>query len=327
MNKLSFNRTLGWIALVLAIVLAAAWGYIRKDHYESQKATELLNVKHYQWINDDAKLLSDATEKTVSSYNTDWDDKYSTVVAVATLSKLNGWTQADYAKALGEKWGLGAGDMLLLLVKDSDWYVAVGDNVAVSMTDTQQTKLKHAIDQPYYTGNYDEAVAAFFRQADVFYGQTNLGLSGTSDSNSAGEWSEYREPPKPGSVSIFKVVLLVAGLLAVWAIIDRIRYGRYRRRTAVASAPAVSYYPIFWGRPAAPARPAPPPPPPAPHTGYAPRPSQTVYRTNGTYHNPPPRPAAPRPTTASRPASPSRSGGNSPRGGKFGGGGFGGGKH
>jgi uncharacterized membrane protein YgcG len=311
MKKLFQNRAVAWIVLILAVALACLWGYNRKDHYESRKTTELLEVKYYQWVNDSAKLLSDATEKTVADYDTDWNNKYYTVVAVATLNKLNGWTEADYARALGEKWGLGGGDMLLLLVKGDDWYVAVGDNVAAVMTDTQQTKLKQAIDQPYYAGKYDEAVVAFFRQADVFYAQAKLNGGGSQQSGPSQEWEEYSKPKQAGSVSLFKVALLVIAVLVVWAILDRFRYNRYQRRYRVASpvTPVVAYYPIFWGRTRAPA---------------APRPVQPAAPAN-TYHRPA---SAPKPSgsyrTPSSPKTPPNSGNTRP--GNFGKSGFGGGK-
>lgn len=316
MKKLFQNQVVAWIVLIAAVALACFWGFSRRDAYESRKTTELLDVKYYQWVNDNAKLLSDATEKTVAEYDTTWNDRYYSVVAVATLNKLNGWTQADYARALGEKWGLGAGDMLLLLVKGDDWYVAVGDNVAATMTDTQQTKLKQAIDQPYYAGNYDEAVVAFFRQADVFYAQAGISGGGGSASAPAEEWTEYHQPKQAGHVSLFKVALLVIGVLVVWAILDRFRYNRYRRRyTAVNPVmPVVTYYPIFWGRPRAPLSPA--PPRPVGYSGYS-RPSSTS-RPSGSYHS------------TSRPSTPSRLGGGSKpsgsRPGGFGKSGFGGGK-
>jgi len=317
MKKLFENRAVAWIVLILAVALACLWGYNRKAHYEARKTTELLDVKYYQWVNDDAKLLSDATEKTVADYDTSWNDKYYTVVAVATLSKLNGWTEADYARALGEKWGLGAGDMLLLLVKGDDWYVAVGDDVATTMTDTQQTKLKQAIDQPYYAGNYDEAVVAFFRQADVFYAQTNLGIASAAVSNTpTEEWTEYSQPKPAGHVSLFKVALLVIGVLVVWAILDCFRYNRYRRRYTVVNPvmPAVAYYPIFWGRPRRVIAPA--PPRPVGHSGGYSRPAAPVRPNRNTVS---------RPTTPPRPSGGSKAGGNSRPGG-FGKSGFGGGK-
>ena len=330
MKKLFQNQVVAWVVLVLAVVLACAWGQMRKGTYESKKSTELLEVKYYEWVNDSAKLLSDTTENTVKQYNTSWNDKYYSVVAVATVSKLNGWTEEDYTRALGEKWGLGAGDMLLLLVKNGDWYVACGDNVLNTMTDTQQTKLKQALDEPYYQGKFDAAVTAFFRQADVFYAQA--GISGGGGSGNTGtQWTEYQQPQSGSHVSIFKVILLIVAIFVVWAIIDRIRYGRYRRRAVVGTVPTVSYYPIFWGRPARVAAPA------------APRP--VASPTSGVYHSPstPPRPGASnaqpthgvrhntvvtnarRPSTPTRPANTAKPS-SSPRPGNFGKGGFGGGK-
>ena len=328
MKKLFQNQAVAWIVLILAVALACVWGLSRKDAYESRKATELLDVKYYEWVNDSAKLLSSDTEKTVNEYDSTWNGKYYSVVAVATLPKLNGWTEADYTKALGEKWGLGAGDMLLLLVKNGDWYVACGDNVLASMTDTQQTKLKQAIDEPYYQGNYDEAVVAFFRQADVFYAQAGISGGGGTTPGGQTEWQEYSQPTKTGHVSIFKVILLIIAIFVVWAIIDRIRYGSYRRRSVVnVGGPSISYYPIFWGRPS---RAAVPHAPAQPYTGTYHSPSQTS-RPSGTYHSQRPtiqkpsatrRPAA-RPT--SRPSTPVKPS-NSSRPSGFGKGGFGGGK-
>lgn len=317
MKKLFQNQVVAWIVLILAVALACLWGYNRKDHYESRKTTELLDVHYRQWICDDAKLISDATEKTVAEYNSSWDEKYYSVVAVATLNKLNGWKAEDYARALGEKWGLGAGDMLLLLVKGDDYYVAVGDNVASAMTDTQQSKLKHAIEDPYYAGKYDDATVAFFRQADVFYAQAKISGGGSADSGPSQEWQDYSQPKKTGGVSVFKVALLVIGVLAVWAILDRFRYNRYQRRYTVVNqvVPVAAYYPIFWGRTrGAPAAPRPPRPAAAPA-----RPSSTYRRSGTTRHT------SAKPSTPSRPSGGSKPGGSS-RPGSFGNSGFGGGK-
>lgn len=320
MKKIFQNRVVAWAVLILAVALACFWGISRKEHFESKKTTELLEVKQYQWINDSAKLLSSQTEKTVEEYNTSWNSKYYSVVAVATLPRLNGWEMKDYAAALGEKWGLGAGDMLLLLVKDGDYYVALGDNVARNMTDTQQTKLKQAVEQPYYTGNYGEAVEAFFRQADVFYGQVGMSGGGSSQTSSGQVWTDAKAPRSSSGLHLGGVILLVIGVLVVWAIIDRFRYNRYQRRAATyVGGPTVAYYPIFWGRPARPASPARP---------AAPRTPTGSYRS-GSRPTAAPKPAS-RPSSTARPASrPTAAhkptGANRP-GGSFGKTGFGGGK-
>ena len=323
MKKLFQNPIVAWAVLILAVALACVWGQFRRESYESKKATELLEVEKYQWVNDSAKMLSDATEATVKQYNTAWNNKYYSVVAVATIPKLNGWSDKDYAAALGEKWTLGAGDMLLLLVKNGDWYVACGDNVLRNMTDTQMTELKKAIDEPYYTKDYDKAVEEFFRKADVFYAQAGMSGGGGSTSDDNSEW-QGSEPVKTGHVSIFKVILLIGAIFLIWAIIDRIRYGRYRRRVAVNPVPTVSYYPIFWGRPSRVAAPRPPVAPAPPMSGVYHRPSSTS-RPSGSYPHAgtQSRPTSSRP--ASRPGNSARPG-NTSRPGGFGKGGFGGGK-
>ncbi len=334
MKKLFQNPIVAWGVLILAVVLGIIIGAIRKPGFEAKnnakRPTELLKVERYDWVNDSANMLSDATEATIARYNTEWNDRYYSVVAVATVPKLNGWTEKDYAAALGEKWTLGAGDMLLLLVRNGDWYVACGDNVLNTMTDTQETNLKKAIDEPYYKKNYDEAVVEFFRQADVFYAQAGVS-GGGSYSDDQADW-QTAKPAKSGSgVNILGVILLIGGIFLVWAIIDRVRYGRYQRRMAVNPVHSVSYYPIFWGRPARTVV--------SSQTGTYHRPSQT-YRPSGAYHSntqqarPPIRKPGLRPANAqssrppvqkpgARPATPAKP---TSKPGGFGKGGFGGGK-
>ena len=55
--KLSTNRVVGIIAVVLAIVAAVALGQMRKEHFLSKSPTELLEVEYRQWICAEAKLL------------------------------------------------------------------------------------------------------------------------------------------------------------------------------------------------------------------------------------------------------------------------------
>ena len=139
--------------------------------------------------------------------------------------------------------GLGGNDMLLLLVKDSDYYVALGDNVLDAMTDTYQAGLQGRCGGSLLSGDYDAAALAFFRQADVFYAQT-LGRQ-----QSGGSYSDYEDNGAwqgNDSGSVAAVVLLVVGIFVVWILLDGLRYRRYRRRPVVVGGPV--YYPVFWGR-------------------------------------------------------------------------------
>ena len=159
------KRGFALVVLVLAILGSCVYGI-------SKKPADLPQVSYGNWLRDDADLLTDETEASLRQYDQSWDSDYRAIIAVATLDTLNGWTYEKAAAELGSQWGLGGNDMLLLLVKDSDYYVALGDNVLDAMTDTYQAGLQGAVEAPYYQGDYDAAALAFFRQADVFYAQT-----------------------------------------------------------------------------------------------------------------------------------------------------------
>ena len=278
--KLSTNRVVGIIAVVLAIVAAVALGQVRKEHFLSKSPTELLEVEYRQWICDEAKLLDDATVKTVEKYNAAWDEKYYAVVAVASVERMVGWNETDYAAALGQKWGLGENDMILVLVEDGDWQVYMGDYVGAMMQDYQQQKLVQALDSAYYDGDFDGAVTAFFRQCDVFYGQ--IDPAHKSGAYYGGDWYAPVEHGKEAGGGIVGVIFLILMIFVVWVLLDRVRYTRYRRRYILPGIVApVAYYPIFWGRSLyRPARPRPVAPPPPMGGGYQSRPTQSRPMNN-----------------------------------------------
>ena len=83
------------------------------------------------------------------------------------------------------------------------------------MTDTQQTRLKTALDTPYYAGDYSQAAVDFFRQSDVVLAQT-LGRSSTGGQSPA-PGQTWQEPAGASGVSIAGVVLLIVCIFVVWA--------------------------------------------------------------------------------------------------------------
>lgn len=331
------KRGIALAVLVLAIAAAVFIGQSRKTGYIENQPVTLPEVQYRQWICDEAGMLSDTTKDAIRQYNDSWDSRYYAVIAVATVDDVTGWTPEEAAQKLGADWGLAANDMLLLMVRDDDYYVACGDNVLAVLNsyDTMLAKLKQAIEDPYYNGDFDGAALAFYRQADVFYGQAQLGNSGSTVDT---EWTAPAAPASAGGIDVLGVILLIAAIFVVWMLLDAVRYNRYRRRYIVGAPVNVVrpvYYPIFWGRPRGPRPPRPPrghrPPPPPRPMGGGPRPSgprpsprPSAPRPNNRPSGGPrpgPRPSAPRPQ--SRPSRPS--GGSSRPSGGFGGGGFGGG--
>lgn len=322
--KIFKNRAVAWVVLVLAVVGSVCIGLSRKDSFLAKEPVALPEVEYQQWICDEADMLSDDTVAYITERNADWDAKYYAVVAVATADSIQGWTPEEAAKQLGADWKLGKNDMLLLMVRDDDYYVACGDSVlaVLNQYDTMQSKLKQSIEGLYYSGDFDGAAAAFFRQADVFYGQmAQMQPSSGGYSNSYNSGGEWNAPAKTGSggVSLGSVVLLIAAILVVWALLDRVRYNRYRRRYILGAPVNVVrpvYYPIFWGRHL---RPRPPRSPRPPHGGYRPPTGGPRPPAGGGYR--PPQSSYRPPRGNSRPGG--GFGGGS-RGGGFGNGGFGG---
>jgi uncharacterized membrane protein YgcG len=167
------KRGFALAVLIAAVVLASAYGL-------SRKPAALIEVSYHHWIADSAELLSTDTEAIVEKYNDTWDGKYSAVVAVATVDSAKGRTLSAYAQELGEKWGLGANDICLVIDRDTnDYYAKFGESFSSKTTDTQQQQLKTAIEKTFYDGDFDTAVTAFYRAADVVYSQAYAGGQST----------------------------------------------------------------------------------------------------------------------------------------------------
>ena len=154
------KRGVALVVLVLAIAGAVFIGQSRKDGFIAKKPTELLDVQYQDWICDEAGLLNGQTEQLIRDYNDSWNSKYYAITAVASIDHLTGWDAEDYAANLGEKWGLGRNDMILLLVKDGDWQVYCGDNVGYTMTDTQQNQLRQGAGEAEAVGQHHVIAAA-----------------------------------------------------------------------------------------------------------------------------------------------------------------------
>ena len=234
------KRSVAVVVLVLAILASCAYGLYKKP-------ADQLNVQYGTWLLDGAGVLSADTEQTIGDYNQKWDSSYRAVIAVASTDDIHGWTAEKYAKTLGKSWGLGANDMLLLIVKGGDYYVALGDTINQSLTDTQIAKLQSAIETPYYQGDCDGAATAFFRQADVVLAQV---MQSGGSSYSGGYSESYNGGWVDSSgASVSGVIVLIIAIFVIWVLLDRMRYTRYQRRIRVGGPVIPYYYPIFWGRP------------------------------------------------------------------------------
>ena len=352
------KRGIALAVLVLAIAAAVFIGQSRKAGYIENQPVTLPQVavppvdlrrgghavRHHQGRHPPVQRAA-------------WDSRYYAVIAVATVDDITGWTPEEAAQQLGADWGLGANDMLLLMVRDDDYYVACGDNVLAVLNsyDTMQAKLKQAIEDPPIT-----TVTSTARR----WRSTGRPTCSTDRPS----WAAAAAPLTPIGRSL-RACLCRRHRRAGRYPADRrpsswcgccwtpCGISRYRRRYVVGAPVNVVrpvYYPIFWGRPRGPRPPRPPrghrPPPPPPYgrrppSLRSPAPARAPVRPGPitappAAHGPVRAPARPGPRAV--PAVPpaaadppvvsadggfgggSRSGGS--RGGGFGKGGFGGGK-
>ena len=85
--KVFKNRGFALAVLVLVIVAGSVYGLSRKP----------IAVEYHQWIADDAGLLTQETRQTLEEYNDQWNNKYTAVVAVATVDSTHGRSVEKYA--------------------------------------------------------------------------------------------------------------------------------------------------------------------------------------------------------------------------------------
>ncbi|MGN1001977.1 MAG: TPM domain-containing protein [Oscillospiraceae bacterium] len=341
--------------LLTLLVMVGCLGY-----GQYKKPAELAQPVYNDWSYDGAGLLSPETEALVDSYNARWDADYSGVTAVATVPSTRNWDIYDYAVTLGEYWGLGANDMLLLIDAGGDQYYLVTSQMVEDSLgyDRLYNIFSQDFEPAYKNGSYDAAVENVFSSLDASY-TTYLtpGAAVYDDSYYYDPYYDYSYTTYSSGIDFGDLVFILIVLFIVLSAVDKARYRSWYSRGGGRTFVPI----IFWHRPGgawfrrmdAGMRGAPPPPgrrptPPPGGTRQAPPPGGTRPPTGTTR---PPSGSTRPPVSGTRSSSGSRSsfgssggfggsrsssGSRGPTGGSFGsgrsggfggsrGGGFGGG--
>lgn len=253
------KRPVAIVITVLAVILAIGLGQLRANRAPAPPATgetaldtSLSTAAYETWIWDEANVLSSAEEKQICLYNANWDERYTSLLAVAAVKSADG-DIADYAYELGNEIGLGQGDALLVLdVGGQDAYLATGDDFAdVLLSDTQATTyLNLYLYEDFMAGNYGKGVLTFMSALNDRYVEV-FGSERTSSD---------------GGSSIVSVIILLIFVFLILNAIDKSRYNAYRTRYYGVVNPPYVFRPIlFWHGPSYGwyrRRWTPPPPPP-----------------------------------------------------------------
>lgn len=326
MKEFFQKKNVAIIVLVIAILGSCAYGF-------SQKPASLPTVNSGEWIEDTADVLNEKTEAMIERYNQQWDAAYYAVVAVATVESTRGWDDlAEYTSDLGNAWGLGLNDLLLLIDTSGNWYINGGSEVLYRMSDTDIAAITAAFTPDFNAENYDAAVEKLFGALSTWYDRNYGGVPVESQPGYYGyEGDNGWYASSTALDAIISLILIVIILFVIIWVLDSFRYRRYRRRYVRRNiVPPVVYRPIFWGRPRrtvvvhTPKPPRKPPQPPRRPPNNPPRPTPPRGGNFGGGFSSGSKPAS-RPSSRPSSSRPSSGFGSGNRGGSFGGSsGFGG---
>ena len=235
--------------VAIAITAAVIVGCLGYGQY--RKPATIVTPTYNEWVYDGADILSDQTQQMVEDYNARWDELYSSVLALATVKRTEGWELYDYAVTLGNNWGLGSNDMLLLIDAGGVeyWFVSCSAMEDALGYDRLYDVFDDSFDPAYQNGSYDAAVQSLYAAMDECYQETYDALA-SSDGYSYDHYydASYYADSQSSSLGGIVLLLLLTLLLLTW--IDRARYRSWYRSYGTIASPPVTFVPLlFWHRP------------------------------------------------------------------------------
>lgn len=246
-----FKNKIVAIALTALVVLGCiGYGQYYRLYREPAPMAEPV---YNDWTYDGARILSPETLALVDKYNASWDADYQSVLAVATVPGTRNWKMSDYAQTMGENWGLGKNDMLLLIDDGGgESWLEISEEIKGKLTENGiKYVFSNSFEPAFESGSYDAAVTGFFQAMDTLYSEKMEKTSGAAPGGS-GYYSPYYDAYDYGysaGSSIVSIIFLLAVVFIVMSWIDRARYRRWHRRYGMMGSPAVRFVPlIFWHR-------------------------------------------------------------------------------
>ncbi len=264
------KQGVAWVITIVMIIAAIGIGLARKEPEPEPISGALdssLSIEGYRrWILDGASVLSANIEDQLSLHNATFDSRYNSIIAVVTVDTLSAGTNIeDAAYDLGAEAGLGEGDALVLLVvEDGEFYVAVGNEFGTIITASAENELGDILTKALDTGEYDAYVMKFFSTMNqIYYANFGMGNGGTHYVENSSDDGSF--------VTLVGLIFLVVFVLIILTAIDQSRYNAYRTRYFGVVNPPYVFRPIlFWHAPGTRwyrnhwHRPPPPPPPGGP---------------------------------------------------------------
>lgn len=220
-----------------------------------QKPAEVAQPVYNEWVYDGADILSDETEQLVAAYNDKWDANYSSVTAIATVPNTRNWDIYEYAVTMGERWGLGGKDQLLLIdVAGDEYYFVSSYDIEDELGyDRMWNIFREEFEPAYGNGSYDVAVQNVYSVLDESY-TSYLGTDTVHDYSeyyydSYYDYSDYNSYYSSSESSIASLIVLLIIAFVIFNMIDKARYRSWYNRGAAYRRSNVFVPLVFWHRP------------------------------------------------------------------------------
>lgn len=255
------------VIAVLVVALCCVWGYSRayetdtapSVHQESDRNSGESNLNYYlNWISDSARLFSPDTIDTLARKNLTLDNTYGSLIAVKSVSYLNGRDIQSYAEETAVNIQLGPRDMLLFLDTNSkSWYVTYGADLVASVeADAKLPNLfrEHLNTAFWEEGNADKGILALFDDLADWY-EDNLTPIEKDTLGFLPSGDKVHSITLGSILSGIAFTLLanlwwIALALIVLNIVDRVRFDQYYTKKAAGTEPTPQFRAfLFWHRP------------------------------------------------------------------------------
>lgn len=244
--KLLKNKVVAWLLTAVVILGAIVYG-------QTKAPAEVPRAEFGDWIYDQSEVFSPETEAMVEALNNKWDKEYQSVVALAAVPSTRNWDLDEFALTMGEQWGLGGKDMLLLMDTGSGeyWFVTAETfETYVGYENIYRLFTEH-FEGDFAQGNYDAAVKSIYASLDSCY-SSYMPAAGTNSLPSdydpyygAVEYYDTTVSSELAGVIFFLIIVFI-----FVSALDKARYRTWYGRYGSMAQPPVRFVPlIFWHRP------------------------------------------------------------------------------
>ena len=263
MAKNLFNRfPAAVIIMILVIVLCCMWGHSRVSVPEQEPAEQTAandgrragesNLNYYlRWLRDDGEMFTLNTADTIARRNLRLDVTYGSVVAIQTVSYLNGKDIESFARSRAEDMELSGRDILLLLDTDTkDWYVLYGSGLqpyAEASTDLRDL-FRGQLTEDFFENGSNQKVLLLFNALDNWFAANVPAVEQSAGVAVGGVESATFHDVFTGILfTLLTNIWWILLLLVILTLLDRARLRHYALAHPQGYDPAEPFRPLlFW---------------------------------------------------------------------------------